>query len=122
MNRIVPTLKNGNQDLVISETICIDPSLGLELSMPINSVKNLKIIFNFGSKENQDTKVQTFVEGDNLKIKFSNFLNTLGTSLIHPLQFSVGNSSFLIRMYGFSNNPNTLCLTISIYRDEGSNA
>lgn len=116
IHRVVPKLKNGNLTLVISETLCIDPMHGLELVLPINLEKNLKIFFDFGDKVNQDGKVETVVEGDILKIKFSNFLNTFGVSLANPLHFSIGNNSFLIRMYGFSNNPNILSLTISIFK------
>ena len=120
MNRVVPLLKNGNLTLVISETLCIDPTQGLELMLPINLEKKLKIIFDFGDKEKQDNKVEMSVEGDVLKIKFSNFLNTLEVS-VNPLNFTVGSSSFLIRMYGFSNNPNILSLTISVFNEEETN-
>lgn len=117
MNRVVPTLKNGNLTLLVSETVCIDPTQGLELVVPINLEKSLKIVFVFGDKEMQEGKVETSVEGDVLKIKFSNFLSMLGVSLVNPLNFSIGNSSFLIRMYGFSNNPNTLSVTISLFKE-----
>ncbi len=88
--------------------------------LPINLEKKLKIIFDFGDKEKQDNKVEMSVEGDVLKIKFSNFLNTLEVS-VNPLNFTVGSSSFLIRMYGFSNNPNILSLTISVFNEEETN-
>lgn len=114
---IIPTIKNGKENLLLAKSFCLDPTTGLELSIPINPQRNMKVLFDFENKDSEEKKVETALEGDALKIKFSNFTDAFGALLVEPITFSIGSYPFTIRIYGLSNNPKVLFLNISIYRN-----
>ncbi|GAB4185867.1 MAG: hypothetical protein Tsb0015_03200 [Simkaniaceae bacterium] len=122
MGRIFSEIKNGTFRLVVSETVCINPALGMQLTLPISPDKKLLLSFQFTNKDLKEDQIKTEVKGEKIEISFYNFLHSLGVSLAMPIRFSVGNTWFSMRMYGVSNNPEVLSLTISIYKEEALDA
>lgn len=118
MNRVVPTIKNGSKQLLFSETICIDPNEGLQLVIPVTPEKTIEFRLVFRNAESETGKVSPYVDSTGVTLTLTNFLSALGTSLSQPFKFAIGPSNFSFMIYGESNSPSLIRLTVSLFTSE----
>jgi hypothetical protein len=123
MNKITPIIFNGDWQLIMSETLCCDPTHELLLLLPITSEKNIPFRFLFKTNANTTDKgINIFQERDTLVFTLTNFLHALGASLANSFEFKIGDDPFYLQLYGISTGESLLCLTISIFRKRKVNA
>ncbi len=118
MAKIIPTIFNGKYQLLISETFCCIPSLGIRLNIPISNNKFSNFEFDFYLNEKQQNRsVQVNQIKSDLYFALTNFFNPLGTAFIEPFKFKIGEENFLLQIYGTSIHNDFLNLTISIFKE-----
>lgn len=116
MTRIQPKIFNGNWLLVMTETICCNPSKGLEVHIPITPEIITKFKFEFltDAKLSSGMKV---VNNEGLVIfTLTNFLMSLG-AFLNPFEFKIGSDKYFLQMHGMANNNELLNLTISMFKE-----
>ena len=119
MNRITPKVVNGASDLIVSETFCCNPKLGVQIQLPITQDKTAEFHFIFQKdSDGANRSVQTTQNGNILTFVLTNFLSALGASLSHPFEFGIGTDKFFLQLYGVSPGEESLCLTISIFKGQ----
>jgi hypothetical protein len=95
MNRITPTINNGNLLLLISETFCLAPQLNLRVAVPIIDEKDKvlpELIFDFKFKENSNGArgVSATHSPGRVQIELINFNNTSLMGFTKPLTLTAG--------------------------------
>lgn len=95
MNRITPTINNGNLLLLISETFCLTPQLSLRVSVPTVDANNKvlqDLIFNFKFIENsiRSKGVSATHSSGIIQIDLINFNNSSLMGFNKPLTLTAG--------------------------------
>lgn len=118
MNRIQPKIFNGGWQLVMSETICCNPSRGLEVHIPVTPEiwSYFQFIF-ITDAESSNSKLHISTKENDVIFTLTNFLMDLGASLLNPFEFKIGSDKYFLQMHGISKNSELLNLTISIFKD-----
>lgn len=120
MNKIQPKIFNGGWQLVMSETVCCNPSRELEVHLPVTpeSVTMLRFVFITDSnlsKSNLHTTNEGNNEGNTVTFTLTNFLKQFG-AFLNPFEFSIGADRYFLQMHGMSASRELLNLTISIFK------
>lgn len=117
MHRITPTIFNGSNQVILSETICCNPKLGVQVRLPITNENWVEFRFVFQSDSDLKKGATIFQEGNILTFTLINFLGAFGSSLLQPYEFRIGEDKFFLQIYGASPGQNSLCMTISILKE-----
>lgn len=117
MNKIQPKIFNGGWQLVMSETICCNPSRDLEVHIPVTpeNVTKFRFVFETDS-DSQKSSLQTTSEENTVVFTLTNFLRQLG-AFLNPFEFSIGPDKYFLQMHGMSASSELLNLTISIFKE-----
>lgn len=116
MSKIIPTIFNGKLELVLSETFIASPSRGIEVYIPLKIGKNAIFKFIFVAENESNSGVQISQQDDGLTFVLKNFLTSLGTALLNPFEFNVGNELFGMQIFATKVAEDVAQFTISIFR------
>lgn len=117
MNRIQPKIFNGGWQLVMSETICCNPSRGLEVHIPVTPENITKFQFVFiTDAESSNARLHTVTKENAVIFTLTNFLMQLG-AFLNPFEFKIGSDKYFLQMHGMSASSELLNLTISIFKE-----
>lgn len=117
MNKIQPKIFNGGWQLVMSETVCCNPSLELEVHIPVTpeSVTMFRFVF-ITDSDLSKSNLHTTNEGNTVTFTLTNFLKQFG-AFLNPFEFSIGADRYFLQMHGMSASSELLNLTISIFKE-----
>lgn len=127
MNRITPTIKNGNLLLLISETFCLAPQLNLRVSIPTEdpdgkTIDDLIIDFKFKENLTELTSVSCTHTDGQIQIDLVNLKNSSLMGFTKPLTLTAGGIPLTIFLIGQAlidpNLPDkkVILMTLTIYK------
>lgn len=121
LNRIVPTIKSGNKELILSESFLCKPDDNIYFSIPVNTTSEtgsmLEIEFEF-IKDDTGVHLEQEILNNLIKIQFYNFTETSASKRTKDwYKFELGELKLYMLMSLDVLSKNLVRLSSTMYRE-----
>ena len=125
---ILPEVTNGNKKLVVNQTVCFDPSDGINFRIPAGldtsgNVIPIDINFRFSPELGEDGKnIEIKMKGRTVRVLLKKFFARIPIGTFKPIPFQIGQIQFHMfftcySLDGEGSQDRSMTMTLSLYKE-----